>query len=902
MAPKTMHASTALPDNGRPALTALKALPRLMALGLGAWASLGTAAWAAEDQLLAQADTSAAAASRKAAGGEVQALDTVEVRGVRATVKRNLAEKRESQNIVDTISAEDVGKFPDKNVADSLQRVPGISVDRTWGEGRDIFVRGTDKNLNMTQLNGQAVASAYWWKNDAQSRGFNYDILPSEIVGSLDVYKSPSADLDEGSIGGLVIVKTRRPMDFKAPLTLQASAEATYSKLPKKTDPQVSGLLNWKNEANDFGVLLALSRQERSMRRDGLENFTDTTKYTIVDQNGVSTPNAYASWGGGSAIFRQDRKRTTANLVLQFRPNSRTDLVLNALNSDMDMNNNNQNYLWLAGGLADKNNVLRVSDPKFITTSDGTKALVSGTVGPTDGVAFEPIYREAYIKSRLLDLDGSYVGEGWKLHGQVGITSAAGGSKHDRNFWFTGNTRTTFDMAKDRYDVKYLDISPLDASKLTLQGARDWIRRMEGKEKYAQGDLSWDIDGSFFSGVKVGLKYRDNTVSNRRTIGTVGPGSTGWQSLSLADLSTGASPLLSQAAASAGSLVQYAWVDDGLAASKGFTMYDKGMVYKEALGEYYRLNEKITAAYAKADFAVDRWRGDFGLRVVRTQQTSQANQDLDGKGNYQPVSLGRSYTEVLPSLNAVYELRRDIVVRGALSRAMARNTYSDLSASTEVSGTTNAATAGNPLLKPYHANQAEIGIEWYFADASLLSATFFAKRLDTFIYTASKQESVGGVMRSVTRPFNADNGATINGVEMQWQQAFAGGFGTLVNYTLTDAKSGSLAGGQRLNVVGNSRHQLNASVYYERNGVSLRLSHNYRSKSYGGLNEGGQDVTSAYGQWDASANWDLTPALSLFASAVNIGNAVIRTNTTDGLPVGVYENGSRYSLGLRAKF
>ena len=182
----------------------------------------------------------------------------VEVRGIRETLKRNLAEKRDAQNIVDSISAEDVGKFPDKNVADSLQRVPGISVDRTWGEGRDIFVRGTDKNLNMTQLNGQAVASAYWWKNDSQSRGFNYDILPSELVGSLDVYKSPSADLDEGSIGGLVIVKTRKPLAFKDQLTLQASAEAMYSKLPGKTDPQLSGLLNWKSDDKTFGVLLAL--------------------------------------------------------------------------------------------------------------------------------------------------------------------------------------------------------------------------------------------------------------------------------------------------------------------------------------------------------------------------------------------------------------------------------------------------------------------------------------------------------------------------------------------------------------------------------------------------------------------------------------------------------------------
>jgi len=164
-------------------------------------------------------------------------------------------------------------------------------------------------------------------------------------------------------------------------------------------------------------------------------------------------------------------------------------------------------------------------------------------------------------------------------------------------------------------------------------------------------------------------------------------------------------------------------------------------------------------------------------------------------------------------------------------------------------------------------------------------------------------ENVAGVQRPVTRPHNADNGAKVSGVELQWQQAFGStGFGTVVNYTYTDAKTGALAGGRKLNVIGNSKNQANASFFYEKYGFSARVSYNYRSKSYGGLDQGGQDVTSAYGQWDATASYDITPQVSLFATAVNIGNELIRTNTTDGLPVGVYENGARYSLGLRAKF
>ncbi len=827
-------------------------------------------------------------------------LEQVEVRGVRATLKRNLAEKREAQNIVDTISAEDVGKFPDKNVADSLQRVPGISVDRIWGEGKAIFVRGTDKNLNMTQLNGQAVASSEWWLNEAQTRSFNYDVLPSEIVGSLEVYKSPSADLDEGSIGGLVIVKTRRPLDFKDALTLQASAEALYSKLPGKTDPQLNGLLNWKSADKTIGVLLALSRQKRTMRRDGLEMFPDGP-YDIKDQHGAVTK-AYASWGGGSAIFRQDRERTTANLAVQWQPHAQSDFVLNLMDSDMKMNNSNQNYLWQVGGLADKG-VVSVTNPQFITVGDGSKALVGGTVGPATGVSFEPIYRDSYVKSRLADLDGSWQGNGWKLHGQAGTTSSEGGSSHDRHFWMEGDTRVQIQLGPDHYGVKYLDINPLDPKALSLKRGDDRIRRMESRENYGQADLTWDLGENFFHTLKLGLKQRDNTLRNKRTQGTAGPGSSGWQSFSLADLSTGPSPLLSQAAASSDALTQYAWFDDGLVASKAIPMYDKAMVYKDLLNEHYTIKERITAGYAKADFASGRWHGDIGLRLVRTQQTSEG---YLGKtdGSFTPTSQTHRYNDALPSLNLIYDWSKEIIVRGAVSRAMARQTFDLLSPGLRRDGTVlTRAYAGNPLLKPIHANQAEIGAEWYYADASLLAATLFVKKLDTFTYKASKQEVVGGETLNVERPYNADNGADIKGIELQWQQPFGhSGFGTVVNYTYTDAVAGSVAGQPRLKVLGNSRDQLNLSGYYERNGLTLRLSYNYRSKSYGDVQMGGQVVNAAYGQWDASASYDITPKLTVYASAVNLNNEVIRSNTADGLPIGVYENGARFGIGLRAKF
>lgn len=872
-----------------------KLLPQLITLTL---AALAVHAAQAADEV---APAASAAASEK--------LDLVEVVGVRATLKKNLLEKRESNNIVDSIRAEDVGKFPDKNVADSLQRMPGVSVDRGWGEGKAIFVRGTDKNLNMTQLNGQAVASAEWWLNEAQTRSFNYDVLPSEIVGSLDIYKSPSADLDEGSVGGLVVVKTRKPLEFKERLTLQGSAEATYSKLPGKTDPQFSGLLNWQNENKTLGVLVSISAQKRTMRRDGLENFPDG-KYNIVPVDKSNTPtgaaatNAYASWGGGSAIFRQDRERTTGNLAIQFRPTSETDFVLNYMNSDMKMNNNNQNYLWQASGQADAKGNIKVQNPSFITTSDGSKALVGGSIGDTN-VSFEPIYRESFVKSKVLDLDGSYQGSNWKLHGQVGSTEAEGGSKHDRHFWMEGNATTQIDLGPDKYGVKYLNIDPLTYTGLTLKpggGTSDRVRIMKSKENYGQADFSLFFDDSFINALKVGLKLRDSTQENQRSQGLADGTAASWQSFTLADLSTGASPLLSQKAATPGALTQYRWFDDGLVASKAIPMFDKNMVYTQLKNEEYKIHERISAGYVKAEYSSNKWRGDFGVRLVKTEQTSDGNAIV--AGGYAPISVKNSYTDALPNLNVIYDLQKDVILRGAVSRVMSRHPFNLLSPSMTRDGTVlTAATAGNPLLKPVHSNQGELGAEWYYAEGAVLAGTAFVKKLDTFVYTVAAQEQVLGQTLNVTRPYNADNGADIKGFELQWQQPFGNsGFGTVMNYTYTDAKAGAVAGQPKLNVLGNSREQFNLSAYYEAHGFSVRASYNYRSKSYGDMHFGGQDVNSAYGQWDATASWDITPKLSLYGSAVNITNEVVRTNTTDGMPIGVYENGSRYSIGLRAKF
>ena len=213
----------------------------------------------------------AATAQAQSAPAAEGTLDEIVVTGIRASLVQSINTKRFADAIVDAISAEDIGKFPDKNVAESLSHLPGVQVDRDFGEGERVAIRGTDPALNRTLLNGQTVASTDWFILDAPGRTFNYSMLAPEVVGQLEVYKSPEARIDEGSIGGTVILHTRRPLDLK-PLTLNASVEYAYNDRSDKGSPNASGLISWANDASTFGILASVTHQEQDIRRDGFES------------------------------------------------------------------------------------------------------------------------------------------------------------------------------------------------------------------------------------------------------------------------------------------------------------------------------------------------------------------------------------------------------------------------------------------------------------------------------------------------------------------------------------------------------------------------------------------------------------------------------------------------------
>ncbi|WP_340649953.1 TonB-dependent receptor [Pseudoxanthomonas winnipegensis] len=309
----------------------------------------------------APADAPQTDASQTGAPQQATDLDKVTVTGYRYSIEQSLDQKREANAVVEVVTAEDVGKFPDKNVADALQRVPGVIITRDGGEGKNVSVRGLSSELTLTELNGNYVASAE--TNGDPTRSFNYTLLPSNMLSSAELFKTPEARLDEGGIGGTVILHTRRPLEQEAN-TGFVSAEGTWADTTKKTDGQFSGSYSWHDKDDRFGVFVGYTQQKRTVRTLGVDTSAwnwysdDNEAHPATDVNGRPS-NFDSYWWGESGFYdqngkyytnfmmpnvvnfkseKEERERKGGQITLQFKPTDDLTFTANYFRFDMDRN------------------------------------------------------------------------------------------------------------------------------------------------------------------------------------------------------------------------------------------------------------------------------------------------------------------------------------------------------------------------------------------------------------------------------------------------------------------------------------------------------------------------------------------------------------------------------------
>lgn len=891
-------------------------------------------------------------------------VDEVVVTGIRASLQASVQAKRNANAVIDVITAEDIGKFPDKNVAESLQRVPGVTIQREFGEGERISIRGTAPTLNRTLLNGHAVATADWFILDQfkASRSFNYLMLPSEIVGKVEVFKSPVANIDEGGVGGTVNVHTRNPLDL-APLSISGSVQAFHDEKSGNTDPTASAMLSWHNADKTLGVLVGGIYDKRRIRRDGIEvlGYSAVSNASGTGSNITGIPAGQTLLAPsliGSSLFTQTRERKGANFAIQYAPTDKLDVNITGLYSKMDADNFNQNYMaWIS----QKIGALGTPGSQFTVTKADNGTAVAGTFNAVggNGVVFDAIDRLAHTNVGSLDFETTYrPSDEWKFHARVGYTKAKG-STDLQPFWETNApTGLTYDVSGGVPKVSFTNINPTTADDEMPLG---WVSANttvnDDDEFYTFVDGERFVDAGAFKSIAFGLKYTDHdrdvnqTYGQRRSL--FGATACGGHSCSLADVQGGVTPSdYLDGIKTAGVLSSYLTADknkiEKIYANLGkATIYDPnnpnvggciGLANCDHFGplESFTFNEKTYGGYVMGNLQGEGWRGNVGVRVVNTKIETNAwrvgvSAGTPGAinnpfGLMAPTQGTKEYTDVLPSANFSFDVKDDLVLRLAAARVMARPDYAQMAGFTSLTESLLTASGGNPKLDPYRANQYDATLEWYFAPQSILSVDFFYKDISTFIIQGATVEKLplqaaandprvlntanncvlqsAGLYScnySVGRPVNVTGGKT-QGVEFNFQMPIWNGFGVLANYTYTDASSIT-----DVPVPSSSKHIANLSGYYENERFSARLSYNYRSKFFVDY-----DAERGYRQlWsdslkslDASASVNLTENLSLNIDAINLTDEK-QTDFYDNdknRPARIYKNGRMVFGGVRFKF
>jgi len=928
------------------------------------------------------------------AGGDQAAsgasgLQEVVVTGIRAALEESLTVKKQSTNVVEVVTAEDIGKMPDKNVADSLKRVPGVTVSSAganeggFDENDRVSIRGTGPSLTQTFIDGHNVASGDWFVLDQTGtvgRSVSYTLLPSELVSRVVVQKSTSAELVEGGVAGTVDIVTRKPLqDFTKPLTLEASVGAVYADLPSKGSPQFSALANWKNADSTFGTLIQGFYEDRYLRRDGTEilGYDQIAPGTAIANADPNLSNVWYPHLIGSALFTQERKRYGGLLNLQLKPSEAVNLDLSGFYARLETPNYNRNYLMWATHFINYG-AGQAPNPGYVVQNNTlTQATFAGVTTPAPGTLYgiyDQISRpDESADSAFINLDGNFVlTEHFRLDGQIGwseghgktptqnVSETAPGPGAGADWTLNGTSRPP-DWALP--GVNYAQPFPPGNPGALPFG---WIFGGQfidtvDKETWAKLDAAIDMDSDAWKDLKFGVRYQKH---DRSSIGSIAQGPTfsgppNGGGVDPKNYPTTYSNYPSDYSTFGSSIPTgiWYWTPAQLAAYNGTGLVQRDPVKRAYPPQWFSLSEPDTAAYVQADFKGTQWSANIGVRYVHTKEDTVTYVQLacsapipppanpcpadtpnlvSGSlfGAFSGVPVTESYNDYLPSANLRWEFSPELIGRLAAGETMTRPDYSALAGTTSLtppavfnpnapSSCTSSppvncgsGTGSNPYLRPIRSNNYDAGLEYYFAPRSILSATLFYMDLKNYIGYGTEILSYStfgpglppaGVVvpYNLTVPINTKGRA--QGIELAYQQAF-GNFGIDVNYTYTNAKqtegvptTGPQAGDDRL--VGASKNVYNVSGYYENAHFSARVSYNYRSSFYSGLDRSTAFTQDSIGTLDATLAWLFSENFSLNLDGRNLNNPTLKYYALDTTqPRAFYRNGRQYYLTLRAKF
>ncbi len=895
-----------------------------------------------------------AAASAAPESDDAKQLDEVVV-SFRGSLSRALDLKRDEIGQVDVIVAEDIGKFPDLNLAESLQRVPGVAITRDAGEGRNISVRGLGPQFTRIRINGlEALATG--GGTDAsgganRGRGFDFNVFASDLFNSITVRKTASADVDEGSLGATVDLQTARPFDYDG-LTMVGSAQASYGDLSEDIDPRMAAMLSNTWMDGRFGALVSVARSERSLIEEG----HSTVRWSQSTANGnFATTSPFAPGRLATTfhprlprygVIEHEQERLGATLSLQLKATEDTQVNFDVLYADFDATRG-ENFLQ-AQSFSRAGN----GKPQTIVRDGVVDANGNLVYGVFDGVDLRAESRYDELSTRFTQYNLEL---GHRFSDNVRLDAMFGAS--DSRFDNPIQTTITLERANvNGYSWDYrgdsrlpvinygFDVAnPANWSWLTTapnsQGSEIRLRPQSADNGFRTGraDLTWDANETW--SFKGGLSLKDytfDTTELRRASETVVPALPA--GTNLASLTR----LIGLSGTNPGGGTPLTWsIPNVQAFADLLGIYCNCGTYAlstdAARGNNASVGEESLSGYLQADFDTELlgrgFSGSFGLRHVRTEQTSTGIGVVSGLP--QNITVERDYSDTLPSLNLSWSVADDLLLRFGAAKVMARPGLGNLSPGVNitVSGSSRTVSGQNPLLEPFRATTYDLGLEWYFAEDALLSAAFFYKDIDSFVQTTRAtgtfdQNPFGlpaGLRPPTTSPQDSweftfpvnTPGGPLKGYELNYQQPFSflpgvwSNFGVQLNHTHVESTidyltaTGTLAA--RENLTGLSENAWNATLYYEDERFSARVSYAERGDyltTVPGRDGNNVEGTRGTKSVDASASYKLNDRIEFTLEGINLNNEWNdQWVDSNGDRVNVYhQTGRVYILGVRARF
>ena len=882
-------------------------------------------------------------------GEDVMELETVMVTGIRRGIEDAISAKREATSIVEAISAEDIGKLPDVSIGESISRLPGVSAQRVAGRAQVISVRGLSPDFSTTLLNGREMVST------GDNRSVEFDQYPSELVSGVTIYKTPDAGLIGQGLSGTLDMQTARPLNFS------------------DTVVAVSG----RYQENSLGSAANIGDDGSRFNASYIDQFADGTFGVSIGWSHSSTPiqenqvGLYEPWqaigdnwrpGVAEGIYYSDgikALRRTGRLerdgvmaTLQYRPSNAWTSTLDLFYSkaeQVDTANQFEVHIGDYNGGFDR---LNVTDPRI----NGNNTFTGGTANNV-----YPLVRGMY-NSREDKIEAF----GWNNDFAVGAARVVADVS-----W----SRTTRDELGLENNTQLIPQPQLDSVQLDfrtdgfsqLVPGRDYSNPDTlfltgtiygsgyGKTPRVEDELtafklaaSLPMDG-FISDLDIGLNYADRSKNKRQPEGNINLGPQGDTTIA-GDLQYG---LVDLGFAGVGYIPS--WNVPGAVAR--YMTFDPVEDLDYLIPKAWTVDEQISTGFAKANIDTD-WgnvgvRGNFGIQVQHTDQSSSANY-WDGSqpvgSQVIPITKGKTYTDILPSLNIAFLFENDSTLRFALARQVARPRVDQLRASMEFGVDTATgipgAGGGNPELDPWRANAFDISYEKYFGNRAYVAAAYFYKDLRSYIYTqtrdgydftdqvASWLEANGatlppGIVVSnegrYSAPFNG-SGGKLQGLELSASLPLdlvfgdaMRGFGVIASASFNDSditilapENESSVGTDPITLPGLSDRVYNLTAYFERNGFEARVSQRRRSDFIGEIGNFsgertlryvvGENITDAQLSYSFGAQSALA-GMTLLLQASNLTDESYRTYSgSKDRPLERIEWGRTYVLGVNYRF